>query len=221
MSSWSTDIDCILDSIRINCTILSNEYKKRYMNLKLIIRYFKIPVIILSSCNSILSVGGTSFNVSQQMVSGIVCLVSLLCGIIGTIEVFLSIQKQMELDLESSKSFYLLSIEIFKIISLDPHNRGVDGKKYLTEIFDTYSKIFETSNLLEQKILDSLTPINEKHVFKNLQNQYFIENNNNLIENTISTVNNNPFDNKDVTVNNGLALNDSHCLTIISDDNKA
>ena len=192
MTSWTKDIDSILDSIRSNSAILSNEYKKRYMNLKQTIRYFKIPVIILSSCNSILSVGGTSFNIYQQTVSGVVCLVSLLCGIIGTIEVFLSIQKQMELDLESSKSFYLLSIEIFKMISLDPDNRGVDGKQYLTEIFDNYSKIFETSNLLEPKILDSLTPINEKYVFKNLQN-------NNLIENNISVISN-PFDSKDLNI---------------------
>lgn len=42
-----------------------------------------------------------------------------MCGIIGSIELYLSIQKQMENDHEASKSFYLLSVTIFKIISLD------------------------------------------------------------------------------------------------------
>ena len=103
--------DNILEVIRKNCIVMCNAHKNRYEVLKGYLTYFKIPIIILSSCNSVLSVGGTSFNINQTIVSGTVCLVSLVCGIIGSIELYLSIQKHMENDHDASKSFYLLSIK--------------------------------------------------------------------------------------------------------------
>lgn len=49
MMDWSDDIDNILDIIRKNSVTMCNAHKNRYMILKGYLRYFKIPVIILSS----------------------------------------------------------------------------------------------------------------------------------------------------------------------------
>ena len=129
--------------------IMCNAHKNRYILLKGYLRYFKIPIIILSSCNSVLSVGGTSFHINQTIISGVVCMLSLICGIIGSIELYLSLQKQMENDHDASKSFYLLFITIFQILSLEKENRHVDSKTFLDNCINEYKKLVENSNLIE------------------------------------------------------------------------
>ena len=151
MIEWSDDVDEILDVIRKNSVTMCNAHKDRYLVLKGYLRYFKIPVIILSSCNSVLSVGGTSFNINQSVVSGVVCILSLVCGIIGSVELYLSLQKQMECDHEASKSFYLLSITIFKIISLDKEHRFIDSKAFLDNCINEYKRLIENSSLIDDK----------------------------------------------------------------------
>jgi hypothetical protein len=149
MSDWSDNVDNILNAIRVNSVTMCNAHKNRYILLKGYLRYFKIPIIILSSCNSVLSVGGTSFHINQTIISGVVCMLSLICGIIGSIELYLSLQKQMENDHDASKSFYLLSITIFQILSLEKENRHVDSKTFLDSCINEYKKLVENSNLIE------------------------------------------------------------------------
>ena len=159
MTHWSTDVDNVLEAIRANSLIMFEAHKERYLHLKSCLRYFKIPIIILSSCNSVLSVGGTSFNINQSVVSGVVCLLSLLCGIIGSIELYLSLQKQMENDHDASKSYFLLSVSIFKILSLDKENRYIDSKTFLDESFNEYTRLIENSNLIDTNTNNKLFTI--------------------------------------------------------------
>ena len=56
-STECTDIERLLDKIRANCVIMSDYHKKRYLYLKETLKIFKIPIIILSSVNSICAVG--------------------------------------------------------------------------------------------------------------------------------------------------------------------
>ena len=115
-----------------------------------------VPVIIISGFNSVISVGLQSY-LEQASISAMTCLLALFCGIIGSIELFLGIQQQMENELVCSKDFYLLAIDIFKMLSLQANNRNVDGKTYLDEKYQIYIKLVENSALLRRKINDSLT----------------------------------------------------------------
>jgi len=87
------------------------------------------------------------------------CLLALMCGIIGSIELYLAIQSQMENELLTSKDYYLLSIDIYKILSLHPDNRSIDGRAYLDDKYSTYVKLIENSNVIIKKISDKLAPI--------------------------------------------------------------
>ena len=64
----------------------------------------------------------------------------------------------MENELVCSKDFYLLAIDIFKMLSLQANNRNIDGRNYLDEKYQIYIKLVENSALLRRKINDSLTP---------------------------------------------------------------
>ena len=158
---WTVDIETTSENIRVNAILFSNLHKKRYLYLKHLLLYFRLPVIIISGANSVISVGLQNY-LEQQLISAITCLLALICGLIGSIELFLGIQSQMENELTCSKDFYLLAIDIYKMLSLSPENRNVDGKSYLDEKYQTYIKLVENSNLLTKTITDHLTPLDAK-----------------------------------------------------------
>ena len=155
-TSWSSDIEFLLDQIRNNSVIMSHEHKKQYIYLKSYLKYFRLPTIILSGINSIASVGLVSY-IPQKHVSLITCLISLTTGIITSVELYLGVEKLMNNELEKSRDFYLLGIDIYKILQLKRENRNVDGSTYLEQSISTYSKLFENSNVLTKNIKDKLT----------------------------------------------------------------
>lgn len=157
-NEWSEDIDVILENIRINSIILSNYHKKKYFFLQSRLKYFRIPVIIISAFASVFNIGLQPF-IDQGYISIICCLMSLITGLIGSIELFLQVQKSMESDLLYSRDFYLLAIDIFKVISLEHCNRNGDGKTFMEDKFNVYRKMIENSNILDKAIIDQLAPI--------------------------------------------------------------
>jgi hypothetical protein len=151
----NADYENILNMIRLNCIERSKYYKKQYYQLKSYFKYFKIPIIVLSSCNSVMSVSLNSF-IEQKYVSIITCLISLICGIIGSIELFLQIQQQMEIALSNSKEYYLISIDIFKFLNLKKEHRQIEDKVFLDDIYTSYCKLIESSALINKKMIDNL-----------------------------------------------------------------
>jgi hypothetical protein len=160
MSDWTKDIEKVLEQIRINCVILSKQHKERYFNLKDTLQYFRLPVIILSGINSIVSVGFQPY-LDQGAISMMTCLLALVCSIIGSIELYLSIQKSMENELLASKDYYILSIDIYKTLILSEEHRPIPAKEYLEKKYGEYVKLFENSNLLTKKMIDELNPLPE------------------------------------------------------------
>ena len=158
VNGWGYDVEGVLENIRINCAILSTQHKKKYLFFKSHLKYFRIPVICISGLVSVFSVGLQPY-LEQGLISAITCILSLSCSIIGSIELFLSIQSNMEDELLASKDFYLLGIEIFKILSLTRENRAIDGKVFLEEKFSTYQKLIENNSPIQKELKDNLSPI--------------------------------------------------------------
>lgn len=157
-SNHSLDIETILDKIRRNSIQLSYSHKQTYEKLKNKLYYFKLPTIVLSAINSVFSVGLSTY-MPQQDVSVINCLVSLVCGIIVSIELYLQLEKSLTLEYDVSKSYYLLSIEIQRFLLTDRGNRSIDCQPFLDKSYNQYTKLFENSRLLKKSIHDNLTPL--------------------------------------------------------------
>ena len=155
---WSDDIEKILNDIRQNSVILSEFHNMKYFHLKSYLKYFRIPCIILSAFNSVFAVGLSSF-MEQNLVSVINCIISLICGIIVSIELYMQIESNMREEVISCKNYYLLSVDIQKMLLLERANRQVKGKVFLDKCFTEYCKLYENSGLLKKQIKDSLTPL--------------------------------------------------------------
>jgi hypothetical protein len=100
--------------------------------------------------NSVFSVGLQPY-VSQSIISVLCCSISLVCGIIASVELFLAIQNMMETELISSKEFYILSCDIFKTLSVEREYRRINGQTYLDNTHTKYCNLIEQCNLLDTK----------------------------------------------------------------------
>ena len=158
MNDWTQDMEIVLENIRVNSVLLSKEHKKRYFVLKQTLQYFRLPVIIISGINSIVSIGFQPY-LAQSVISMITCLLALICSIIGSIELYLAIQKSMEIELVVSKDYYLLSIDIYKTLSLNSEHRPIPAKEYLEKKYNEFVKLMEKSNLITKKLEDKLAPL--------------------------------------------------------------
>lgn len=157
-NTWTDDIDQVLNNIRINCVILSKLHKQRYFELKSNLKYYRLPVIILNGANSIIAVGLQPY-ADQGTISLATSLIALTCGIIGSIELYLGIQKRLENDMISQRDYYLLSVDIFKTLSLTRENRPIPAKDFLEKSYNTYTKLIESSATLNKVKGDKLIPI--------------------------------------------------------------
>jgi hypothetical protein len=59
----------------------------------------------------------------------------------------------------SQRDYYLLSVDIFKTLSLNRENRPVPAKDYLEKSYNTYTKLIESSSTLSRVKGDKLIPI--------------------------------------------------------------
>jgi hypothetical protein len=50
-----------------------------------------------------------------------------------------------------SKDFYALSIDIYKMLNLNPQDRGINGMVYLNKSYNLYQDLVRRSNLLNHK----------------------------------------------------------------------
>ena len=89
---WTDDVEKVLELIRQNSVLLATFHKKKYYEYKGWLKYFKLPMIVLTSITSIASMGLTNY-MKQDDISLLTCLLSLGSALIASIELYLGIQK--------------------------------------------------------------------------------------------------------------------------------
>ena len=137
---WTDNMERVLDQLRINCAQLSNYHKYKYIYYKNQVKWFKIPIIFLSGVNTFISVGMQE-HLEQRYISIITSVVSLFCGIITGIEMFMKFQDKMVIELNTHRDYYKISVEIYKLISIERTSREVSGTTFLDAKFGEYEKI--------------------------------------------------------------------------------
>jgi len=161
MSDWTEDCEMLLEELRQNCVYLNKFHKLRYFYFKKIIIYFRLPTIIISSFASVASGLGREY-LSQPDITSLVVLMSLSVSILNSIELFLKINETTILELETSKSYYQLSLNIHKTLRLKRENRKITGLDALEKFYRDYSELYESSALISKHYPDKLVDIEKK-----------------------------------------------------------
>ena len=157
-ASWTDDIEEVLRNINFNSDYLQEEHRRMYLYLKCQLYYYKIPIIIMSSLNSVFCVG-LSVYIPQQTTSVINCLISLLCACISAIELFIGINKGMETSLSAYHGYKLLTVKISACLKLSRNNRELEGVPFLKEVISEYNNLFEQSVVVSPYVDDILVKI--------------------------------------------------------------
>jgi hypothetical protein len=146
---WTSGMVSVLEYVKDNSLIKANQHQKRYYKYKSYLKYFKIPLICLSGLNSVISVGLQNY-MQQTSISGLTCIISLLCAIITSLELYLAIQSTMENELQSSKEFLMLAIDINKMLTIEEDQRAIDPRTYVDDKHKSYLQLIERSSLLHK-----------------------------------------------------------------------
>ena len=155
LESWSADIELVLTNILDNSKKMSIIHKNNYLVLRHYLFLIRLPIIVLSSINSVLSVGLVNF-VGQSITSSTNCIISLICGILGSLELFIGIQGKSDREFETYQNLKLLSIKISQTLKLEPIHRDTSGLIFLKEIINDYKTTFENSLINSFEIDDVL-----------------------------------------------------------------
>jgi hypothetical protein len=145
------DVEQILENIRINAVNLADYHRKRFYHFKSFGKYFRIPIIVLSSITASASVGLQPV-LDQGIISGMCCLFGFGIAVISSIEMYLGIQPAMDAELALSRDYYTLSIDIFKCLNLSRENRTEEPRSYLDKKYSDYKSLKETSSLLKSRM---------------------------------------------------------------------
>ena len=159
-SSWSDDIERILKNILSNCSVLITAHKTTYLYYLNLLKYFRIPIILLASINSVFSVGLNQF-VKQDIVSVTNCLISLICACISSIELFLNIYKNQEVELNAYQGYQDIAVRIGTTLKLDRCNRDTHGPQFLTSILHEYKQFFDNSLVLIYNLPDQIIELDD------------------------------------------------------------
>ena len=164
---WTNGMELALVDIQNKSLSNSESHKNNYYFYKSYLKYFRVPTIILSGLNSVFNVGLQPY-ISQSIISVLCCFISLLCGIIASVELFLGIQNVMEKELISSKDFYVLYYDVFKMLSIEREHRMISGKIYLDDVHAKYCNLIEGANLLHKyensEIVQKITHLQDKTI---------------------------------------------------------
>ena len=159
--SWSNDIELVLTNILDNTKRLQLIHKNNYLILRHYLFMIRLPIIVLSSINSVLSVGLSSF-VNQSITSSTNCIISLICGLLGSLELFIGIQSKSDKEFETYQHLKLLAIKISHTLKLEPAHRETSGQLFLKEVMNQYHTIFENSLVNPAEIEDELLTFHNK-----------------------------------------------------------
>lgn len=155
VATWSRDIETVLDQLLENINRSQEEHRTNYLKLKAQLVYFRIPLIVMASLNSVFSVGLSAY-MQQNLVSTINCLISLVCACLSSVELFLNINRNMETTLQSYHAYKLLGIRISSTRKLDREHRDKNAVAFLNECLSEYKKLLEQSVVSAIDIDDSL-----------------------------------------------------------------
>lgn len=165
-SEWTDDIEKLLYTMQDKSLELSKIHKLKYIKYQKTSDHFKIPIIIFSSIATFFNFGMQPF-LSQNTIAIICSSLTFITGLLGTIELYLQIQKKMEKSLTLSKDLFMNSMNIYKILSLDESRRKIEALVYMNNRYEAFRQIIEKSDIMPDNNI--LPPL---HFFNSTYKQY-------------------------------------------------
>ena len=158
--NYTTDIESVLEKIRVNSILFSNAHKKRFLELNQSLKYYKIPVIVISGFSSLIAV--SQEYLPQYYITIMNSVFGLTCGTICSIELYLGISVQLSQSSALHKEYYTLATDIYKVLSLNNDSRSENAQTFLESCYGTYTSLCVNSYIVTKSIQDQLVPLEDE-----------------------------------------------------------
>jgi len=130
---WNDEVISLLDKIRINSYTLSEKHRKRFIQFSGQTKYFDVPIIVCSVFSSSFGSLGTVPIKKTQLIT---TAISMFIAIITSVKLYLNLASNITSEIGLSKDFYILSVNIFKIMNLNPKDRHLDPLEFLNSSYN-------------------------------------------------------------------------------------
>lgn len=144
---WDEELVEFLQLLRKKSVYLSNQHSISFFYYNKLSTMFSVPSIILSIFNSFISVGVSEF-VAQQNVSLISSSISMLLAILGSVSLYLNLNNLKIEELELSKSYHHLALQISKTLYIPVNLRKIEQIDFLNMCYDKYVILLQESSLI-------------------------------------------------------------------------
>jgi len=148
LDDWDVQLIEFLEGIRLKSAKLSVKHTNKFFYYKSISNLFDIPIIILSVLSASFGVGTKDF-LEQSVISLVSCAVSMVVAILSSIKLYLNISTNTTNELDISKEFHLLSLDIQKTLALPTELRKTDQLDFLNKSYDTFIVMLQKSSLIK------------------------------------------------------------------------
>ena len=153
MSNWTSEQEDILKTFaeKSACYRLLNY--ESYISYKSVDTKFALPIIFLSTIAGSLSLSSNNFPIYKDYIQFGCSVITVLVGILGTLQRFLNTSELTSQFYTSSIEFGRLSREISIVLTLPRDDRPVPGAKYLETCSTEYNRLLDSAPAPSKTIL--------------------------------------------------------------------
>lgn len=140
--------ETVLTRVKHSCYKTHLLYRKRYLISRDRLVYYDVPIIVLSSVNSVFIAGAKNF-MPINIVEVTTCMLALTVGIIQALRTFFKVDENRENCLVTYKDLFRLFCELSIMLDQPRETRGVDPQKWMADKNAEYKEIMNKAIVLE------------------------------------------------------------------------
>jgi hypothetical protein len=152
---WTDMEELYLQKLHKSSAVLEEYNRNQYVAHTEQAKRYAIPIVIISSVNSVFSVSAGQF-IPQNFVSVASALLSLICGVLSSITMLLKIQEKINNYIIVCKEFQKLKYEIGKELSVNRDKRTCNGIETISKLFNDYQGTLDKMEIKGLRTIDYL-----------------------------------------------------------------
>lgn len=174
---WTTEEEEFLANLEKQCNSYYEHNIKEYQYYNKMSSKFNIPILIISSLNSLCAIALNDFIV-QKYVSILNAVLSAGTGVLGSIQLYMKLNEKMTNAMRASIHFKKLALKISKELTISRKDRTTEGQTFLGDCFSEFNTVLEQGNPIEKKLRNHLSFMTENPIdippspLKNVANRF-------------------------------------------------
>jgi hypothetical protein len=147
---WTPQQEEFLRRLHMECHTLAEYNRKQFQIYSRIHQRFTVPILVISGINSLFAVSSQPF-LQQNLISITNASLSLFCGILGSIQMFMKVDTKIHQYVICAHEFKKLSYRISRELSVERDVRSNNGKEVVNDAFNEFNSILDKMETKEKR----------------------------------------------------------------------